>query len=44
MNTMHRTYLLPNDRHQARERLALLEETLDPGTTRHLNDLGVAPA
>jgi hypothetical protein len=36
------TYLLPNAWHQARERLALLERVLDPGTTRHLDELGVA--
>jgi hypothetical protein len=36
------TYLLPNAWRQARERLALLEQVLDPGTTRHLEALGVA--
>src|SRR6266508_3634523 len=41
MSTPH--YLLDNAWHQARERLALLEEGLDPGTIRHLERLEVGP-
>jgi hypothetical protein len=36
-------YLLPYAWPAARERLAMLEAALDPGTMRHLNDLGVGP-
>jgi 2-polyprenyl-3-methyl-5-hydroxy-6-metoxy-1,4-benzoquinol methylase len=35
-------YVLDNAWHGARERLRLLEETLDPGTIRHLETVGVA--
>jgi SAM-dependent methyltransferase len=35
-------YILDNAWQQARRRLALLEAELDPGTTRHLQALGVA--
>ena len=36
-------YLLDNAWQHARERVALLESRLDPGTIHHLQDLGVGP-
>jgi SAM-dependent methyltransferase len=41
-NPITTEYVLDNAWHGARERLRLLEETLDPGTIRHLETVGVA--
>jgi SAM-dependent methyltransferase len=42
MTRMPGADLVSNGCRQTRERLALLEDALDPGTTRHLIDLGFA--